>query len=110
VDDPWSGFVFSNLLIYDMLKGMVEMWRPENEARIPKDLPILIASGEMDPVGGVNGEGVKTLARRYRAIGIKDLELIIYSQSRHEILNEINREEVHQAVLGWLAKHLTKPV
>src|SRR5262249_7623070 len=59
VDDPWSGFVFSNLLISDMLKGMAEMWKPENEARIPKDLPVLIASGELDPVGGAHAEGVR---------------------------------------------------
>lgn len=106
VDDPWSGFGFSNQLVYDMFNGMLEMWKPENEARVPKDLPILIASGSHDPVGGENSEGVKALADRYRAQGIKDVELVLYPEARHEILNETNRDEVHGLITGWLAKHL----
>lgn len=110
VDDPWSGFGFSNQLVYDMFNGMVEMWKPENEARIPKDLPILIASGEHDPVGGENSEGVKALADRYKAQGLKDVELVLYPGARHEILNETNREEVHRLITGWLEKHLPAKV
>lgn len=106
VDDPWSGFVFSNSLIYEMLNGMVEMWKPENEAKIPQDLPVLIASGALDPVAGPNAESVKALAQRYQALGLKDVTLVLYPEARHEILNETNRDEVHQLVLDWLAKHL----
>ncbi len=106
VDDPWSGFGFSNQLVYDMFKGMVEMWKPENEARVPKDLPVLIASGSLDPVGGENSEGVKALVQRYKALGLRDVEFVLYPEARHEILNETNRDDVHQLIVDWLAKHL----
>ena len=105
VDDPWCGFAFSNQLVADFFKGLVELWRPENEARIPKDLPLLIFSGALDPVGG-NTEGVKELVRRYQALSIRNIELIFYPGARHEALNETNRDQVQQDIVRWLDQHL----
>lgn len=104
VDDPWCGFAFSNGMLLDMAKALGPMVARENQARIPKDLPILIIGGEKDPVGANNGAQV--LADRYRELGIKDVRLIIYPGARHEVLNETNRDEVQQDVLNWLDAHL----
>ncbi len=104
VADPWCGFAFSNRLVADMMQGVAEMWQPENEARIPKTLPLLIFSGEEDPVGG-NTETVKQLVARYTALGIEDMEVIFYPEGRHEMLNEINREFVTEDILNWLDAH-----
>ncbi len=104
VADPWCGFVFSNRLVADMMGGMAEMWRPENEATIPKTLPLLIFCGEEDPVG-TNTETVKQLVGRYNALGIEDMEVIFYPEGRHEMLNEINREFVQEDILNWLDAH-----
>ncbi|HEX2911686.1 MAG TPA: alpha/beta hydrolase [Chloroflexia bacterium] len=106
VDDPYSGFVFSNLLTADFTKGTHALWQPGKESTIPKNLPLLIASGEMDPVGGPDLAGLKTLVERYRQAGIKDIDFIVYPGARHEILNETNRDEVQQDILNWLEKHL----
>ncbi len=51
IDDPWSGFMFTNGMTYEFIKGMVNLFDPANEARIPKNLPVFVISGEMDPVG-----------------------------------------------------------
>lgn len=104
VDDPWCGFVFSNRLVADMMAGMAETWQPANEALIPTTLPLLIFSGDQDPVGG-NTEAVKELVRRYAALGIGDMEVIFYPQGRHEMLNELNRADVQQDILNWLDAH-----
>ena len=104
VADPWCGFVFSNRLVADLITGWVEMWQPENEANIPKTLPLLIFSGEEDPVGG-NTQAIQELVRRYAALGIQDMEVIFYPEGRHEMLNEINREFVTEDILNWLDAH-----
>lgn len=104
-DDPWCGFPFSNAMVYEMFKGGLEIWRPENEARIPKNLPLLVFSGELDPAGG-NTVSVKELVGRYQALGIKEITTKFYPGARHETLNETNRQEVMQDVLVWLDKHV----
>jgi len=104
-DDPWCGFPFSNGLVRDFMKGLLDMWQPDKEARIPKNLPILIVSGSLDPVGG-NTQAVMPLIERYRSNGIQDLAYKFYPEARHEILNEVNRDKVQQDILDWLNTHL----
>jgi alpha-beta hydrolase superfamily lysophospholipase len=110
VGDPWCGsFAFSNQFVLEFFRGMEAIWRPENEARIPKDLPVAIMSGELDPAGGYSAT-TQVLADRYEALGLKDLTVIFYPEARHEILNETNRGEVHIDILNWLDAHLLEPV
>ena len=74
---------------------------PANEAKIPASLPVLMITGEADPVS----EGARTvreLEARYRAGGIKDVTALYYPDARHELLNEINRDEVERAVGDWI--------
>jgi alpha-beta hydrolase superfamily lysophospholipase len=108
VDDPRCGFTFSNRLMLDMLRGYVETWKRENERLIPVRLPVLLFSGELDPVGR-RTESVSALAARYRAIGLTDVEVVFYPGARHEMLNETNRDEVVHDVLTWLDARTHRP-
>jgi len=109
VEDPDCGEPLSNGFVADMLSGSATMWQPENEARIAHDLPVYLFSGENDPVGGEKAESVVALAARYREMGIGSVTLRIYSDGRHEMLNETNRTDVHQDLLNWLATLDTPP-
>ena len=101
IDDPWCGFLFTNGMTYEFIKGMVNLFDPENESRIPKELPIYVISGEMDPVGA--NDGVRVLVQRYQDdLGLVDISYKIYPGARHEILNETNRDDVHADILNWL--------
>lgn len=104
-DDPRCGFTFSNGLLLDMLRGYAETWKPANERRIPVTLPVLFFSGARDPVGG-NTRAVTALAERYRALGLRDVQVTFYPDGRHEMLNETNRDEVVLDVVAWLDSHL----
>jgi alpha-beta hydrolase superfamily lysophospholipase len=104
VADPWCGFPFTNGLTLDMGRGTVAMLDPQNQAKIPKGLPVLLLSGELDPVGANNG--ARALEKSYRELGIMDVQVILYPQGRHEMLNEINHDEVQQDIAGWLDAHL----
>ena len=74
---------------------------PSNVAKINKDIPILFVSGDKDPVGN-NGEGVKKAYEIMKLIGSLDVTLKLYEGSRHEVLNELNRDEVYKYILNWV--------
>ena len=103
VDDPLSGFAFTNELARDIFVGIARMRDPALEARIPKTLPVLVIQGELDPVGE-NLVGTRRLVERYNALGLTRIETHYYPGARHAVLNETNRDEVQRDVLAWLAK------
>jgi len=69
-------------------------------ADTPKDLPLLLISGAADPVGGMRA-GVKAVAENYRKAGA-NATLRLYDDARHELLNELNKEEVTEDLIAWL--------
>ena len=80
---------------------------PDNLCRIRKDLPIYIFSGSEDPVGQ-QLQGVRVLIDRYRRAGLEDISHDFYPGGRHEMLNEINRDEVQARLLKWISLLLEK--
>ena len=74
---------------------------PSNVAKMDKDIPILFVSGGNDPVGN-NGEGVKRANEIMKLIGSVDVTLKLYEGGRHEVLNELNRDEVYEYILNWV--------
>ena len=74
---------------------------PVGLRQIRHDLPIYAFSGSQDPVGQ-QLEGVRILLERYRAAGISDITHDFYTGGRHEMLNEINRDEVRANLLSWI--------
>jgi len=72
---------------------------------IRDDLPIYLFSGSEDPVGQ-QLEGLALLIRRYEKAGLYDISHDFYLGGRHEMLNEINREEVRERLLAWISSIL----
>lgn len=103
IDDPFCGEAMPLTLGFarGMLSSLLEAWKPENEARIPKDLPVLFITGEMDPVSQ-NAATVHALEQRYRDAGISDVTAKYYADARHELMNETNRVDVQDDVLAWI--------
>lgn len=104
-EDPECGADFPNSFYLEMLRLLKSIWTPVHEKRIPKDLPIYIFAGAADPVG-MYGKGVKALYDRYRRHGIGDVEVRLYEGGRHEMLNEINRDEVIADLTAWLGSRV----
>lgn len=99
--DPLRIEDFSLSVFLDILKGSKKINKPPTFENTPKNLPIYIFSGDKDPVGEM-GKGVKKVAANYRKAGINDLTLKLYQGGRHEMLNEVNKNEVEQDLLKWL--------
>ena len=73
--------------------------------KTPVNMPLLFVSGDADPAGNY-GLGVRKIAAAYRAAGCQDLDVIFYKGSRHELLNELNKEQVYGDISRWLEKQL----
>ena len=100
---PMCGFTASCGLLREMMKGIHYVEQPKNLAQMRKDLPVFFIAGGDDPVGPY-GKGVQKAADAFRKAGMTDVAVKIYPLARHEILNEINREEVYEDVSGWIAE------
>src|SRR3546814_3842004 len=50
IADPLCGFPITVQAWIDFLDGLEAMARPENQARIPKAMPVLVIAGSLDPV------------------------------------------------------------
>ena len=105
VADPLCSFMSTVNAYYNVFSGMIGIQRKESVYMIPKGLPVLFVSGADDPVGEV-GKGVRKIYEKYRAAGIRDVTLRLYTGDRHEILNETDRDQVYKDLLGWFEKHI----
>jgi len=81
--------------------GLRDLFLPERESRIPRDMPVFIIAGDNDPVGA-NTTTILPLLQRYRDYGLTRLDYKFYPGARHELLNESNRDAVQRDILGWL--------
>ena len=107
IDDPFCGIVCSSGFFFDLLTGLQLIHDPQEIERMPKDLPLLVLSGATDPVGKY-GQGVHAFVNQLKRHGIQNIELKLYPQARHELLNELNKEEVMADIAVWLQAQLNK--
>lgn len=101
IDDPLCGGICSVSFYQNLTAGMASMGKPKSLEKISKDLPIYIQGGGMDPVSD-QGQGLYSLKQQYDALGIRRVKLDVYPGARHEIFNELNRDEVYRNTLNFI--------
>ncbi|MDF2700268.1 MAG: alpha/beta fold family hydrolase [Haloplasmataceae bacterium] len=104
VADPKCGFICSNRFYYDFFRGLKQVAKESNIKKVNKKMPLLIISGDQDPVGNM-GEGVKKLYNVYRK-NLENVQMELYHGARHELFNENNKEEVYQDIVNWLKSQI----
>ena len=100
-EDPQCGFVCSALFFYYFFKGIKDSFSKENLKQLPKDIPVYAFAGDKDPVG-LQGKGFLQLVQNWENAGVKNITYKLYKDGRHEMLNEINRQEVMQDLVSWI--------
>ena len=104
--DPLCRFLPTVSMFHDMMVGLQLLAKRENLRRMDPDTPVYFFSGDKDPVGAC-GKGVQKVAGWFRSAGVKDVTVKLYPEGRHEMLNELGREQVYGDVLAWLERVLT---
>ena len=102
--DPRCNFLFTTSGFEALLSTVLFDNQKRNIDMIPKELPILLTSGEGDPVGNL-GKAVKEVYQRYVQAGITDVDCKLYPDMRHAILNEPGKQEVYNNILDWIQRH-----
>lgn len=105
IADPLCGFVPSAGLFRDMMVGVDYITSKSNLSRMKKDTPVYFMSGTKDPVGEC-GKGVMKAYKNFKKAGMKDVEIRLYIDGRHEMLNEVNKDEVYVDILKWIKKKI----
>jgi alpha-beta hydrolase superfamily lysophospholipase len=99
--DPYCGTLFTTSFFRDFFLFLQELYQVQNLSRIPKQLPVYLFSGSLDPVG-LKSKGVMNLIGAYEKLHLQDITYRFYEGGRHEMFNEINRDEVIKDLLTWL--------
>jgi alpha-beta hydrolase superfamily lysophospholipase len=100
-EDEYCNYVFTSSGYRDLFTMLGQVSTPEWAKRVPTDLPILLISGEDDPVGSF-GKGVAKVAAMLTSAGASRLTSVLIPGARHEVLNEIDRENTYALIDEWL--------
>ncbi len=105
IDDPYCGFTCATSFYRDLAVLSKRSATKRNIAKTRKDFPLLLLTGEKDPVSGY-GSQLISLQKIYNHLGFTNTSLTIYEEDRHELLNELNAAEVYQDIINFLHTHL----
>ncbi|MEE3424931.1 MAG: alpha/beta fold hydrolase [Erysipelotrichaceae bacterium] len=105
INEPRCSFLFTLNAYYSMFEGIARLHDKELLEKVPKDLPIFFVSGEDDPVGSFGKEVVYSV-ETLKEVGVKNIDMKLYPNDRHEILNETDKETVYVDLYEWLMKHI----
>lgn len=100
INDPLCGFTCTTQLWIDFLGGLKHVTPVQNMIQIDNYLPLLIIGGDADPVN--RGHRLIDLANVLRESGNRAVDVHIYPEARHEVLHEVNYEEVTADIIQWL--------
>lgn len=101
IDDPLCGVALTYGGYRDATKLFHVVSGRHWANRMPKDLPIYLFSGLEDPIGDF-GQGVINTYETLVSAGCESVEIKLYEGARHEMLFELNKDEVYEDTYRWI--------
>lgn len=105
INDPYCGFICTVSFYHDLIKLTSNASNKKKIRQTKHELPIYIISGEFDPVGSY-GKEIKKFIILLKKLGFSNISSKLYPECRHEILNELNHEEVYNDIYHWILKRI----
>ncbi len=103
--DPYCGFICTTSFYRDLLLLAKRAGNKSNIKKTRKNLPVHFLAGDKDPVGGYAKEVIR-LHSTFKQLGFSDTDLTVYPDARHELLNELNAEEVIEDAIAFFHQKL----
>ncbi len=100
LEDEFTGFSCTTGFYDEFAFGLASLAAREAPRRLPRHFRLLFLVGENDPVGGERE--IRKLAGKFREFEELSIDLEVYEGARHELLHELNREEVIGDTADWL--------
>jgi alpha-beta hydrolase superfamily lysophospholipase len=105
IHDPYCGYICTISFYHDLLMLVSSATAPSLMKKTRNSLPILVISGECDPVGGY-GKEIKHMLSLYSKWGYNRVTGKLYRECRHELLQELNADEVMKDIHAWIVNQL----
>lgn len=105
MDDPMCGFIFTANGFQTLFKLIYNLHDEEKLRRMPANLPVFFLAGEDDPVGNY-GKGVEQVYSSFKELGMENVQMKLYPKDRHEILNEVDREDIYGDIYRWVLQRV----
>lgn len=103
--DPLCTFTFTVNGFQTLFRLIYNLHDKEKLNRMPVNLPVLFVSGAEDPVGDY-GKSVKQVYKSFKEIGMENVQIKLYPKDRHEILNELDKEDVYGDLYRWILRRI----
>lgn len=103
--DSMCGFVFTLNGFAALFQLIRNCYDTDKIEKMPKQLPVLLLSGADDPVGNY-GKSVEAVYRSYLKHGMQNVQMKLYEKDRHELLNEVDREQVYGEIYRWILQRI----
>jgi alpha-beta hydrolase superfamily lysophospholipase len=100
-NSPTCGFVPNYNFFYELFNGLFNLYTTKTLSKIKKTLPIYIFYGDQDPLSQ-GGKKIEPLIKLYQKLGLKNIVIHSYSEGRHVMLNETNKDQVYLDILNWI--------
>ena len=100
-NDKFCTFRFTVSAMLDLVKLNFLVNKKAFLKKTDKNLPILLVSGSLDPVGDY-GKGINALYNELKGYG-KNVSMHLYKDARHEILNDATFDTVFSDILNFIA-------
>ena len=105
IDDPMCGFVFTANGFETLFKLIYNLHDTEKLKKMPSNLPVFFVAGAEDPVGNY-GKDVEQVCRSFREAGMENVQIKLYPNDRHELLNETDKEDVYGDIYRWILQRV----
>lgn len=105
-NDERNQFIFTVNGYRTLFKIFIYIQQEENFVNVRKDLPVFLVSGAKDPVGDF-GEGVKKAYELLKRVGYSNVQMKLYEDDRHEILNETDKDVVYKDLENWIVQQIS---
>lgn len=103
--DPLCQFTFTLSAYVDLLTMLRKCNKKAWFTSFPSDVPILLMSGYLDPVG-MYGAGIRQVFEKLRKKDHTNVRIKLYKGEKHNILQDLNKEQVFNDVQDWIEKYM----
>lgn len=101
--DKFCTFKFTVSAMGDLMRLLKNSNRAAWFKNLPKELPVLLVSGEDDPVGNY-GKGVLQVESKLKKQNV-NVKCVLYKGARHEILNDFTYSDVKEEIVRFCFCH-----
>ena len=105
IKDPLCGFVFTANGFQTLYKLIYNLHDQEKLSKMPKNLPVIFLAGADDPVGNY-GKAVEQVCESFKGLGMENVQMKLYQNDRHELLNEVDKEDVYGDIYRWILQRI----